>query len=43
MTSSQHAYEIRPPKVRRDAVICVFNEAGSVIEAHEHDGDFKEW
>ena len=79
MTSSQHAYEVRPRKdhrgvdlisdglpfgrlvVRRagcnrnaigyakfrsrshDAVIRVYDEAGNVIETHEHAGDFKEW
>jgi len=26
-----------------DAVIRVYDEAGNVIEAHEHAGDFKEW
>jgi hypothetical protein len=26
-----------------DAVICVYDEAGNVIETHEHKGDFKEW
>jgi hypothetical protein len=26
-----------------DAVIRVFDEAGNVIETHEHKGDFKEW
>jgi hypothetical protein len=26
-----------------DAVIRVYNEAGNVIETHEHAGDFKEW
>jgi len=26
-----------------DAVIRVHNEAGNVIETHEHAGDFKEW
>jgi len=26
-----------------DAVIRVYDEAGNVIEAHEHTGDFKEW
>jgi hypothetical protein len=26
-----------------DAVIRVYDEAGNVIEAHEHIGDFKEW
>ena len=25
------------------AVIRVYDDAGSVIEAHEHAGDFKEW
>jgi len=27
----------------RDAAIRVYDEAGSVIETHEHAGDFKEW
>ena len=27
----------------RDAVIRVHDEAGNVIETHEHGGDFKEW
>lgn len=26
-----------------DAVIRVFDEAGNVIETHEHSGEFKEW
>ncbi len=26
-----------------DAVICVYDAAGSVIKTHEHKGDFKEW
>ena len=26
-----------------DAVIHVYDEAGAVIETHEHAGDFKEW
>ena len=26
-----------------DAVIRVYDEAGSVIETHEHTGNFKEW
>lgn len=26
-----------------DAVICVYHEAGNVIETHEHKGDCKEW
>jgi hypothetical protein len=27
----------------RNAVIRVYDEAGNVIETHEHAGDFKEW
>jgi hypothetical protein len=27
----------------RDAVINVCDDAGNVIETHEHKGDFKEW
>ena len=26
-----------------DAVICVYDDAGNVIETHEHKGGFKEW
>ena len=26
-----------------DAVIRVYDEAGNLIETHEHKGDFKEW
>ena len=26
-----------------DAVIHVYDEAGNVLETHEHAGDFKEW
>jgi hypothetical protein len=26
-----------------DAVIRVYDEAGNVLETHEHKGDFKEW
>ena len=26
-----------------DAVICVYDETGNVIETHEHAGEFKEW
>jgi hypothetical protein len=25
-----------------DAVICVYDESGNVIETHEHTGDFRE-
>jgi len=34
------------PKFRSrsdDAVIRVYDEAGNVIETHEHKGEFKEW
>jgi hypothetical protein len=27
----------------QDAVIRVYDEAGNVIETHEHAGEFKEW
>jgi hypothetical protein len=27
----------------RDAVIRVYDEAGNMIETHEHTGDFREW
>jgi hypothetical protein len=26
-----------------DAVIRVYDDAGNVVETHEHTGDFKEW
>jgi len=26
-----------------DAVICVYDNAGNMIETHEHEGEFKEW
>ena len=26
-----------------DAIIRVYDEAGEVIETHEHTGDFKDW
>jgi len=26
-----------------DAVIRVYDDAGNVIEAHQHKGDFREW
>jgi len=26
-----------------DAVIRVYDDAGNVVETHEHKGDFKEW
>jgi hypothetical protein len=41
MTNSQHIYEIRPP-LTYNAVIRVYDEAGNVIETHEHAGDFNE-
>jgi hypothetical protein len=27
----------------QDAVLRVYDEAGNVIEAHDHKGEFKEW
>jgi hypothetical protein len=27
----------------RHAVIRIYDDAGNVIETHEHTGDFKEW
>ncbi len=27
----------------RDAVIRVYDDAGNMIETHEHKGEFKEW
>jgi hypothetical protein len=76
MTSSQHAYEVRPRKDHRGfdlisdalsfgrlwyvevsdaieyakhrslshhAAIRVYDDAGNVIETHDHADDFKEW
>jgi hypothetical protein len=31
------------PAVHTDAVIRVYDEAGDVIETHEHADEFKEW
>ena len=43
-----HAYEVRPRKDKRGfdlisnaAAICVYDDAGNVIETHEHAGEFK--
>ena len=30
-------------KTNRDAVIRVYDEAGNVLETHDHAGQFKEW
>jgi hypothetical protein len=32
-----------PACAANDAVIRVYDQAGNVIETHEHKGDFKEW
>jgi hypothetical protein len=32
-----------PESTSHHAVIRVYDDAGNVIEAHEHAGDFKEW
>jgi hypothetical protein len=29
--------------IAHNAVIRVYDDAGNVIETHEHKGDFKEW
>jgi hypothetical protein len=34
---------MQPTAGRRDAVIRVYDEAGNMIDTHEHAGDFKEW
>jgi hypothetical protein len=37
-------YRIRgAPQPITDAVIRVYDEAGNVIETHQHAGEFKEW
>jgi hypothetical protein len=33
----------KPYSRSEDAVIRVYDDAGNVIETHEHKGDFKEW
>ena len=41
---SRIAIEYAKFRSRSDkAVIRVYDEAGNVIETHEHKGDFKEW
>ena len=37
------AYEIPFEPLSSGAVVRVYDEAGKVIETHEHAGDFKEW
>jgi len=40
----QHCnYGSKKPDRCHDAAIRVYDEAGNVIETHEHKGDFKEW
>jgi hypothetical protein len=39
MQSAREAPAVCSP----DAVIRVYDDAGNVIETHEHAGDFKEW
>jgi hypothetical protein len=42
--ASQHTISYAKFRSRsHDAVIRVYDEAGDVIETHEHKGDFKEW
>jgi hypothetical protein len=33
---------LRVNQSTHDAVICVYDEVGNLIETHEHKGDFKE-
>jgi hypothetical protein len=33
----------RATRRSHDAVIRVYDEAGNVIDTHEHKGEFKEW
>jgi len=39
MPSNYAQFSSRSP----DAVIRVYDEAGNVIETHEHAGEFQEW
>jgi len=37
-------HEQRAPElVQHDVVVRVYDEAGNMIETHDHKGDFKEW
>jgi hypothetical protein len=41
---SKNAVNISSARMmKRDAVIRVYDDAGNVIETHEHKGDFKDW
>jgi hypothetical protein len=40
MTPNQ---SLQPTAGSHDAVIRVYDDAGNVIETHEHTGEFKEW
>jgi hypothetical protein len=43
---TQSTMRFTPPSFfsnSHDAVIRVYDDAGNVIETHEHAGDFKEW
>jgi hypothetical protein len=38
------AMRVSNPEIENcDAVIRVYDEAGNVVETHEHAGEFKEW
>ena len=39
MQSSTRSFVVAP----HDAIVRVYDEAGNVIETHEHTGDFKDW
>jgi hypothetical protein len=37
------AFNADDSAVSHNAVIRVYDQAGALIETHEHTGDFKEW
>jgi len=48
LSSSKNAVSLSSARTTKrfpshDAVIRVYDDAGNVIETHEHKGDFKEW
>jgi hypothetical protein len=43
MTSTERRDIAKFRSRSHDALIRVYDEAGNVIETHEHAGDFKEW
>jgi hypothetical protein len=41
--SSQSSHQNSHGAIRLFSVIRVYDEAGNLIETHEHAGDFREW